>query len=104
MHQVHYFVAQGNEIALNKAMMALSWVPVFSSLFLMTLQLSLIVQGSPPVPTEKCNSSFPVRGTPCWKKICWPSHHANYLSLKGINFLVVVELTVFKKKMFIKLM
>jgi hypothetical protein len=32
-----------------------------------------------------------------WRKIFWPRHCGNYLKLKGINFLVVAELTAFKK-------
>lgn len=38
-----------------------------------------------------------LNGNTVVEKIFWPRHHGNYLRLKGINFLVVAELTTFKK-------
>lgn len=59
----------------------------------MALQVSLTVQGSPPVLTENGTAAFLYWEHPVRRK--YVGHHANYLRLKGINYLVVIDLTVF---------
>lgn len=97
--QVRYFVIQGNAIALHKAPLALPQSLCFPLCLWLVSSPAGKCDGSglSSSPDQKWDSSFPFWVTHCWKTTRWPSHHANYLRLKEINILVVIELIAFFK-------